>query len=213
MERYSDGELLYLVRCGNDDAKDTLLKRYNRHIRFWVKHLESSSFGLDFEDLVQIGMIRLWESLDSYRDDQKASLHTFAKLVVMNRVNSTIRYAKNKTIFKDYNVVSLDDIVKDDEGLTYEEIVGDSKVDFQPNKVALIKETTQEYVTDFEKKATFIEKEVIYYKYQGYDEKEILEILNIPIKSVYNAAYRSHKKSALTKENKYDKKHDWIWQK
>ena len=43
------------------------------------------------------------------------------------------------------------------------------------------------------------------YKYEGYSEKEISEILNIPIKSVYNAVYRSHKKSSLTKEIKCDK--------
>ena len=40
---------------------------------------------------------------------------------------------------------------------------------------------------------------------EGYSEKEISEILNIPIKSVYNAVYRSHKKSSLTKEIKCDK--------
>ena len=68
-----------------------------------------------------------------------------------------------------------------------------------------IKESTSEYLSDFEKRMTFVEKAVLQYKYEGYSEKEIAEILNIPIKSVYNAVYRSHKKSSLTKEIKCDK--------
>ena len=68
-----------------------------------------------------------------------------------------------------------------------------------------VKETTNEYFSEIEKSMTFVERAVTQYIYEGYNEKEISEILNIPIKSVYNAVYRSHKKSSLTKEIKCDK--------
>lgn len=205
MERYSDEELLYLVRCGQDDARDYLLRRYKKRIYNWIKHLDYSYMGIEKDDLLQIGLIRFWEGLDIYRSDQNASLYTFSKIIVMQKIKTVLRQASDRYApLKDVQVISLDELVGN-EGLTYEEIVGDEKIIYQPNKIFQIKEATSEYFTEFEKRTTFVERTVMQYIYEGYSEKEISEILNIPIKSVYNAVYRSHKKSSLTKEIKCDK--------
>ena len=47
---------------------------------------------------------------------------------------------------------------------------------------------------DIESRASLIEKNVLQYRLNGFDEKEISQALNIPLKSVYNAVYRIHKK-------------------
>ncbi len=204
MERYSDEELLYLIRCGQDEAKDYLIDKYKRRIFNWIKHLDYSYLGLEQDDLMQIGLIRFWEGLDLYRDDQSATLYTFSKMIVTQKIKTVLRQTTDKYVMKDMQVVSLDEMVSD-EGVLYEEIIEDDRVVYQPSKILTIKETTNEYFTKIEKSMTFVERTVSQYIYEGYDEKEISEILNIPIKSVYNAVYRSHKKSPLTKEFKCDK--------
>ncbi len=204
MERYSDEELLYLIRCGQDDAKNYLIEKYKRRIYNWIRYLDYSYLGIEHEDLLQIGIIRFWEGLDLYRNDQSASLYTFAKMIVMQKIKTILRQSINKHTLKDMQMISLDEMVGDD-GLLYEEIVEDERITYQPSKILAVKETTSEYLSEIEKRMTFVERTVSQYVYEGYNEKEIAEILNIPIKSVYNAVYRSHKKSSLTKEIKCDK--------
>ena len=205
MERYSDEELLYLIRCGQDDAKEHLIEKYRKRIYNWIKHLDYSYFGIEHEDLIQIGIVRFWEGLDLYRTDQNATLYTFSKIIVMQKIKTIIRQVSDRHApLKDMQVLSLNELIGDD-GLTYEEVIEDERVIYQPSKIFSIKESTREYMSEFEKRTTFVERTVVQYIYEGYSEKEISEILNIPIKSVYNAVYRSHKKSSLTKEIKCDK--------
>lgn len=204
MERYSDEELLYLIRCGQDEAKEYLIDKYKRRIYNWIRHFDYSYLGIEHDDLLQIGLIRFWEGLDLYRSDQNATLYTFSKMIVMQKIKTILRQSVDKYTIKDMQVISLNEMISDD-GLVYEEVIEDEKIIYQPSKILAVKETTNEYLSEIEKSMTFVERAVTQYIYEGYNEKEISEILNIPIKSVYNAVYRSHKKSSLTKEIKCDK--------
>lgn len=204
MERYSDEELLYLIRCGQDEAKEYLIDKYKRRIYNWIRHFDYSYLGIEHDDLLQIGLIRFWEGLDLYRSDQNATLYTFSKMIVMQKIKTILRQSVDKYTIKDMQVISLNEMISDD-GLVYEEVIEDEKIIYQPSKILAVKETTNEYFSEIEKSMTFVERAVTQYIYEGYNEKEISEILNIPIKSVYNAVYRSHKKSSLTKEIKCDK--------
>lgn len=204
MERYSDEELLYLIRCGQDEAKEYLIDKYKRRIYNWIRHFDYSYLGIEHDDLLQIGLIRFWEGLDLYRSDQNATLYTFSKMIVMQKIKTILRQSVDKYTIKDMQVISLNEMISDD-GLIYEEVIEDEKIIYQPSKILAVKETTNEYFSEIEKSMTFVERAVTQYIYEGYNEKEISEILNIPIKSVYNAVYRSHKKSSLTKEIKCDK--------
>jgi RNA polymerase sigma factor (sigma-70 family) len=204
VERYSDEELLYLIRCGQEAAKEHLIDKYKRRIYNWIRYLDYSYLGIEHEDLLQIGIIRFWEGLDLYRNDQSASLYTFSKMIVMQKIKTILRQSVDKHTIKDMQVISLDEMVGDN-GLLYEEIIEDERIVYQPSKILAVKETTSEYFSEIEKRMTFVERTVSQYIYEGYNEKEIAEMLNIPIKSVYNAVYRSHKKSSLTKEIKCDK--------
>ena len=204
MERYSDEELLYLIRCGQEEAKEYLIDKYKRRIYNWVKHMNYSHLGIEHDDLLQIGIIRFWDGLDLYRSDQSTTLYTFSKLIVMQKIKTVIRQSINKYTLPDIQFFSLDEMIGDD-GLNYEQVIEDERITYQPSKILTIKEETNAYFLEIEKSMTFVERTVTQYIHEGYTEKEISEILNIPIKSVYNAVYRSHKKSSLTKEIKCDK--------
>ena len=194
MEHYSDEELLYLVRCGNEDAKEKLYQRYYFRDLGWLKPFKGYRYlGMGFDDLVQIGMINFWNALSTYRDDQNTSLCTYIKMVVMKRCYGEIVNKKEMKMSMQYRFVSLDEEINE-EGTRYDEVVGDPHIVYQPEKIFTVRETTSEYLTEFEGAATSFEKEVMYYNCMGYSEQEISKILNISLKSVYNAMYRAHKK-------------------
>ena len=99
----------------------------------------------------------------------------------------------NPTISEN-NPTKVETYVANFHGNLYGEVIEDPTINFHPQKIFEIRETTSQYLTRFDKKATTIEKDVMSYKLLGYDEKEIAKKLNIPLKSVYNATYRGHKK-------------------
>ena len=115
MERYSDEELLYLIRCGQDDAKEYLVEKYKKRIYNWIKHLDYTYMGIENEDLLQIGVIRFWEGLDLYRSDQNATLYTFSKIIVMQKIKTILRQASIRYApVKDMQVISLDECIGDE---------------------------------------------------------------------------------------------------
>lgn len=195
MERYNDEELLYLVKCDSEMAKRYLLRIYYYRILQWAKPFVKYQYiGMELEDFVQIAMISFWNAIFSYRDDFATSLCTYVKTVVLRRIYSEIELKNERRLYKGKRPISLNDYVSDEDGYTYEEVIEDPSIIYQPRKILEVRETTTQYLTQFENKATEIEKEVMTYFLQGYNEKEIAEKLHIPIKSVYNAVYRGHKK-------------------
>lgn len=195
MDRYNDEELLYLTQCHNDDAKKCLFEIYRWRIIQWMKPFAKYQYlGIEMEDFVQVAMINFWNAILSYRSDLEASLSTYVKTVVLRRTYSEIAMKKEKRLLNGKKLISLDEFVGDEDGYVYGEVIEDPTINFHPQKIFEIRETTSQYLTRFDKKATTIEKDVMSYKLLGYDEKEIAKKLNIPLKSVYNATYRGHKK-------------------
>jgi DNA-binding NarL/FixJ family response regulator len=79
-----------------------------------------------------------------------------------------------------------------------------------PDKIMVVKEASTHYEVLTDKKLTQRERTIYHYLLLGYKTKDIAEILNISLKSCYNASYRiSLKKDIvnkeLTKQMKYDK--------
>lgn len=195
MERYNDEELLYLIQCHNDDAKKYLFDIYRWRIMQWMKPFSKYQYlGIEMEDFIQIAMINFWNAILSYRNDLEASLSTYVKMVILRRTYSEIAMKKEKRLLDGKKLVSFDEYVGDENGYVYGEIIEDPTIKFHPQKLFEIRETTSQYLTHFKSKASIVEKDVMAYMLLGYEEKEIAKKLNIPLKSVYNAAYRGHKK-------------------
>lgn len=195
MERYDEEELLYLMRCGCEYAQDDLCQIYYRRIMTWIKPFENNDrYGIDKDDLIQMGMINFFNALLLFRDDQNTSLYTYVKNAVMKRTYGFISTRKDKKLYQDFSVISLDDFVGDEDGSRYDEIIEDPKIQYHPQKIFQVRETSSNYLLDIESRASLIEKNVLQYRLNGFDEKEISQALNIPLKSVYNAVYRIHKK-------------------
>ncbi|MCD7893539.1 MAG: hypothetical protein LUG60_07540 [Erysipelotrichaceae bacterium] len=97
MDSYgSDEELLYLMRCGYEEAETILYKRYYRLIYYWIHPIVSTHNDLDYNDYVQVAMMYLSNIFDSYRDDCQTSLRHFTKQAIVKKMVSSLRrtYAK-----------------------------------------------------------------------------------------------------------------------
>lgn len=204
MKCYSyDEELLYLMRCGSQQAQEILYRRYYRLVGKWVlafTHYFVS--GFEYEDFIQLAMMSFNEIIDSYRQDQNASLATFMKIAITKRILSFIRVNKDICYRAGQTILSLDNWLTDEKDLRYVDMVADIRERYQPEVVLYIQETTAYYSAQVDLKISAREKQVMIYKSAGYSEAEIAKKLKISVKSVYNAAYRYHKKIEVIDELK-----------
>lgn len=195
MERYNEEELIYLIRCGYDEANQCLFDMYDHSIRAWLMPFRYYyHIGYDMDDIIQLGMIHFWDAITSYRDDYLTSFYSYAKTIVTRRVYSEIVLSRKKQTMKDQTMISFDDYLRDDDGFRYSDVIGDSYVPRQPQKIFTIKEQTAYYLTDVLDRTTPLEEKTLLCYLQGYSEKEIAIQLHVSIKSVYNALYRAHHK-------------------
>lgn len=203
MDNYSDDELLYLTRCGNPEAQQCLYERYYQEVSKWVLSFYKYHVkNMAYEDYVQMAMMNFSLLLDGYRHDQRASLRTFMKNAIMRRMKGYIRLGKDIRFFYHQTVISLDDFINNEDRMHYEEVIEDPSYSHRPEKQLIIKERETEYLADMLEKTSEKERIVMLYTRAGYQQQEIAEKLNIPIKSVYNALYRYHKKMLPIDERK-----------
>lgn len=195
MESYSDDELLYLFRCGNQQAEECLFDRYYKFVYKWLLPYKNYQMQYyDYTDLMQIAMFNLPRIIDNYRDDQKTSLRTYAKLAIRRRLSTVVSREKEQCFFRKYKCLELDNYIKSEDELRYSDIIADPCQKNNPEISLLIKEEESRYNAFISEKVSPLEIEIMDLLNQGYNQNEIAEFLKISIKSVYNAIYRYHKK-------------------
>lgn len=196
MKRYNnDDELVYLMRCGSEQAREILYKRYYRIASKWM--LAFSKYfvsGYELEDFIQMAMICFHDVIDSYRDDQQANLSTFMKVSITKRILSLLRVNKDICYRKETKILSLDSYADEQNKTRYVDMIADIHERYQPDVELFVKETETYYSTQIDAIISPREKQVMEYKNIGYDEIEIAKMLHISVKSVYNAVYRYSKK-------------------
>lgn len=92
--RYSevgDYHVVHRAQRGDYPATEFLLSKY----RTLVRNKASSYFlvGAESEDLVQVGMIGLWQAIVDFRTDRAVSFHAFANVCIVNHMISAIKTA------------------------------------------------------------------------------------------------------------------------
>jgi RNA polymerase sporulation-specific sigma factor len=90
-ERLPDFEVVRLAQRGRQDASEHILYKYRNLVRSKVK----SYFlvGAEREDLLQVGMIGLWQAIVDYRHDKATSFPAFAKVCIHRHIITAIKAA------------------------------------------------------------------------------------------------------------------------
>ena len=188
----SDSQVVAYAQRGRDDAAEHLLYKYRNLVRSKVK----SYFlvGAEREDLLQVGMIGLWQAIVDYKPAKATSFPAFAKVCIHRHIITAIKAATrqkqtplntslslempSEDDFSDWN---MSDILHADETADPEDLVlrrEDSKH---------LEETLQHLLSEFEWR-------VLSGYQMGKSYREIAVELRCKTKSVDNALARIKRK-------------------
>lgn len=166
----NDYEVMYMIRENDDTAVDIMYEKYKPVImqlaaKYYAK---VKNCGVEYDDLVQEGMIALNRAIMSYKDDCGAMIYTYI-LVCLER--HLITYCRNLQSMKHYH---LNNSVAYDISYSY---VDYKDPDYFMNDILLHEQFTK-YKNDFE----FLDANIFELRINGFSYKEICCLLEISYK-------------------------------
>lgn len=189
-DEYNDFELLYLTCAENEEAYNILYNKYKPLVEIKAKkYLRfAQNKGLDFNDLMQEGMIGLSEAIRDFKTQKDVKFSTFANICIERQINSAITKA-NRMKHRSLNEsLSLDEKLTDDDKSLIETILDTKELD--PSEYVIDLETKKEFYEEVKKNLTAFELQVLMLRMKNYNYKEIATKLNKSYKSVDSALQR-----------------------
>lgn len=187
----SDERIIELIREGKTELTDILLDRYKNEVKKRSNGL--TLMGADRDDLIQEGMIGLFNSIRDYKSDKDCSFATFASICIRGAmVNAVLHYQSKKygPLNSSLSFSATTDSGKDN---VFEEFYGDTSA-ANPEKMTLDVESVQELLVKIRECLSKTELQVFEYCQQGLSSREIAEEMNISSKSVANSLTRIKQK-------------------
>ncbi len=187
-DKFSDEELICLIKECNEQAERCLFKRYS----FIVKRIASSFFiiGGSIDDLFQEAMIGLINAMNSYDGGNGSSFRTYAEICIRRQIISAIRKTKS------YEMIIRNTSFYDFSNEVEEIILADEYTDLNsnPENVLIHEEEKNQYSSITSEILSNFEKMVLAEYGKGKSYEEISAALNRNVKSIDNALHRAKKK-------------------
>lgn len=176
-------DLITLAQNGSSDAQDELLTTH-KHM---VKKIARTFFimGADSEDIVQEGMIGLFNAIRSYEPDKETSFETYANLCITRQILNALKIATRKKHAPLNFYVSLD---FDDNELN---LVDKNS----PENLFISKEDGQSIVAAIYGTLSTFESSTLNLYLEGMSHAEIAKELGKNEKSIDNAIQRIRNKT------------------
>lgn len=191
---YSDEELIDRYRNGETAIIDYLMIKYKNLVRSKTNSLYL--LGGETDDLLQEGMIGLFQAVNDYDFGRDASFFTFADLCVTRKIYNAIKASNEKKHSFLNNYISLDSSNENDdkeEGSTLEERL--PNVDENgPEQMALLGELKEEVITAIKDELTDLERESLLLYMTGMTGGEVAGVLGRSPKETDNAIQRAKTK-------------------
>lgn len=189
-EKKTDEELITLLRQGDQDVTEYLLKKYSPLVRKSIRTLYL--IGADTEDLSQEGMIGLFKAIQSYKEDNAASFYTFAKLCIDRQIYSAIKASKRKKHSPLNSYISFYSRLNENEVELIDNL--EAGTDSNPEHIILDRESTSRIENLLEEHLSKMEKTVLPLYLEGMPYSEIAAKLDKPVKSIDNTIQRIREK-------------------
>jgi len=196
LDGLNDAGLVELAQNGVEEAAEFLLYKYRNLVRNKVR----SYFlvGAEKEDLLQVGMIGLWQSVVDYRHDKAISFPAFARICIQRHIITAIKTATRQKQVPLNTSLSLE--APPDEAtsewtlsdiLTSEDVVDPEDLLLRREDSKALQEMLQQMLSEFE-------WEVLTGYKVGKSYREIAIELRCKTKSVDNALARIKRKVSST---------------
>ena len=187
----TDEVLAGLAQAGDREAEDILIRRYVEMIR-GKAHLYFI-VGADSEDVIQEGMIGLFEAIHDYYGNREATFKTFSELCINRQILTAVKTASRRKHQPLNDSVSLSTPVDETGGGTLEESLGG---DMASNPEAVFLENTLSSLLTDENSTLFssMERRVLKEYLAGKKYPEIAKSRGKSCKAVDNAMQRIRRK-------------------
>lgn len=186
---YNDNEILSYISESNEEAIELIYEKYKPLINkiattMYKKYCKNT--GLDISDLTQEGMLALNSAINHYKENKDVLFYTYAKTCIERKIISTVISA-NRQKHKVLNE-SISFEIDLDNNVNLESFLTDSENN--PEKIVVLKESNDELLKKIEDSLTNVELQVLQLKLDGFDYKEISQIIDKDVKAVDNAVQR-----------------------
>lgn len=190
----TDEELVRSAQEQDDkEACEYLLYKYRNLVRAKVKSY--FLIGAERDDLLQIGMVGLWEAINDFRADRHTSFACFAKVCIQRQMISAVKAATRQKQVPLNSSVSLEAAPggdDDDERSLSEVLSAVPQINPETEVLGLegerlLKESLREHLSPFE-------WQVLTEYRTGKSYKEMATALGCKIKSIDNALSRIRRK-------------------
>lgn len=187
---YNDYELLNYISENSEEANNIIYKKYEPLIRNiankMIQYLNNS--GVEIGDLVQEGMLGLSKAIESFRETKETLFYTYAKTCIERKMIDLVistRRLKHRVL---NNSISLEFTDEEGNEKNIEYLFKDNSD--SPENILLDDEFKEELFFKASKVLTDLELQVFELKVNGFDYREIAEILDKDIKTIDNALQR-----------------------
>jgi RNA polymerase sporulation-specific sigma factor len=191
-ERLPDFEVVQMAQRGRQDAAEHILYKYRNLVRSKVK----SYFlvGAEREDLLQVGMIGLWQAIVDYRHDKATSFPAFAKVCIHRHIITAIKAATRQKQVPLNTSLSLEVPSDDDSSEWNMADVLQTGGETDPEEVMLRTEDSRRLRSLLHQMLSDFEWRVLSGYQMGKSYREIARELHCKTKSVDNALMRIKRK-------------------
>ncbi len=186
---YNDNELIAYISEKNEEAYEVIFEKYKPFIVSNAKKLIKycNNLGIDMNDLIQEGMLGLNIAINTFNPNKDNIFYTYAKTCIERRMLSLItasRRQKHKILNESLPLESDND----EEHLSLYNLISDDTNN--PEVRILIQEHDNELTNTINEVLTDFEHQVFELKINGFNYREIAEILDKEPKAIDNAIQR-----------------------
>ncbi len=185
-----DKEIKEIKKEENEDEFDNLALEMKPAIISRANKLGQSYYFVDKDELIQAGLIGLYNGVKHYDPTKNVPLTPFVNLCIKREMFNSIR--KQRRAFYDDNgkpILSLQGKLNDD-NITLEDYIPDKKAD--PHSNAIDKVILEEIIAGISKDK--IEVMITLLHAYGYSYKEMSEMLGVSKKKIDNVLQKIRKK-------------------
>ncbi len=184
----SDEELITVLRDGDGSAIDHIIERYKGLVR--KKAGSMFILGADKEDLIQEGMIGLYNAVRDYDAGRDASFYTFADLCVSRHMYKAVEAGNRKkhAPLNSYISIYEDETEESGSGGIPEMIA--AMADKSPEDVLIDREQAENLEMSIYDSLSDFERKVLNLRLTGLNYNDIARILGRDEKSTDNALSR-----------------------
>ncbi|MBD1381989.1 RNA polymerase sporulation sigma factor SigH [Metabacillus arenae] len=190
--KLEDRVLIEMAHRGDSESLAFLINKYQNLVR--KKARPYFLIGADKEDLIQEGMIGLYNAIRDFREDKRASFKAFAELCITRQMITAIKSAACQKHSPLNSYFPLDKPLYDeDSNFTLMDMITGEKIT-NPEALMIHQEKADHIELKIRELLSNLEKIVLTLYMDGKSYMEISAELNIHVKSIDNALQRVKRK-------------------